>query len=75
MAKVETEDIIEKVESKEEDITLTEEDKKNAELLSLETIEKDLSTNKSELKKNNLFIIIIIGIIAAFIYLLPYIAK
>lgn len=36
MARVETDDIIEKVEVKEDDISLTDDDIKSAELLSLE---------------------------------------
>ena len=39
MARVETDDIIEKVEVKEDDISLTDDDIKSAELLSLEKIE------------------------------------
>lgn len=75
MARVETDDIIEKVEVTEEDITLHDEDKKNAELLSLEKIEKDLVDNKSSLKKDNMFIFIVLGAIGLFILLLPLLFK
>ena len=56
MARVETDDIIEKVEVKEDDISLTDDDIKSAELLSLEKIEKDLVDNKSKNKKDTLCI-------------------
>ena len=46
MARVETDDIIEKVEVKEDDISLTDDDIKSAELLSLEKI---LSLSKDRL--------------------------
>lgn len=75
MARIESEDIIEKVEVTEEDITLHEEDIKNAELLSLEKIEKDLVDNKASLKKDNLFIFLVLGSIALFILLLPILFK
>ena len=48
MARVETDDIIEKVEVKEDDISLTDDDIKSAELLSLEKIEKDLDEKVSQ---------------------------
>lgn len=75
MARVETDDIIEKVEVTEEDISLTDEDKNSAELLSLEKIEKDLVDNKSKNFKDTLFIIIFFGIIVLFIFLLPIFFK
>ena len=75
MARVETDDIIEKVEYKEDDISLTDDDIKSAELLSLEKIEKDLVDNKSKNKKDTLFIILFFGIIILFIVLLPVLFK
>ncbi|MCI5879933.1 MAG: hypothetical protein MRZ34_04035 [Bacillales bacterium] len=75
MARVETDDIIEKVEVKEDDISLTDDDIKSAELLSLEKIEKDLVDNKSKNKKDTLFIILFFGIIILFIVLLPVLFK
>ena len=75
MARVETDDIIEKVEVKEDDISLTDDDIKSAELLSLEKIEKDLVDNKSKNKKDTLFIILFLGIIILFIVLLPVLFK
>ena len=75
MARVETDDIIEKVEVKEDDISLTDDDIKSAELLSLEKIEKDLVDNKSKNKKDTLFIILFFGIIILFIILLPVLFK
>ena len=75
MARVETDDIIEKVEVKEDDISLTDDDIKSAELLSLEKIEKDLVDNKSKNKKDTLFIILFFGIIILFIFLLPVLFK
>ena len=75
MARVETDDIIEKVEVKEDDISLTDDDIKSAELLSLEKIEKDLVDNKSKNKKETLFIILFFGIIILFIVLLPVLFK
>lgn len=75
MARVETDDIIEKVEVKEDDISLTDDDIKSAELLSLEKIEKDLVDNKSKNKKDTLFIILFFGIIVLFIVLLPVLFK
>ncbi len=75
MARVETDDIIEKVEVTEEDITLHDEDKQNAELLSLEKIERDLVDNKSNLKKDNMFIFIVLGAVGLFILLLPLLFK
>lgn len=75
MARVETDDIIEKVEVTEEDISLTDDDKNSAELLSLEKIEKDLVDNKSKNFKDILFIILFFGIIVAFIILLPIFFK
>lgn len=75
MARVETEDIIEKVEVSEEDITLHDEDIQNAELLSLEKIEKDLVETKTNLKKDNLYIILVLGAIGLFILLLPVLFK
>ena len=75
MARVETDDIIEKEVDTGEDITIHEEDKQNAELLSLEKIEKDLLDNKSNAKKDNWFIIVVLGAIALFIVLLPILFK
>ena len=75
MARVETDVIIEKVEVKEDDISLTDDDIKSAELLSLEKIEKDLVDNKSKNKKDTLFIILFFGIIILFIVLLPVLFK
>lgn len=75
MARVETEDIIEKVEQSDEDITLHDEDKENAELLSLEKIEKDLVDNKSNTRKDNLYILLVLGVIGLFILLLPVLFK
>ena len=75
MARVETDDIIEKVEVKEDDISLTDDDIKSAELLSLEKIEKDLVDNKSKNKNDTLFIILFFGIIILFIVLLPVLFK
>lgn len=75
MARVETEDIIDKVVVTEEDISLQDEDIKNAELLSVEKIEKDLIDNKTNLKKDNLYIIFVLGIVALFILLLPVLFK
>ena len=75
MARVETDDIIEKVEVKEDDISLTDDDIKSAELLSLEKIEKDLVDNKSKNKKDTLFIILFFCIIILFIVLLPVLFK
>ena len=75
MAIVETDDIIEKVEVKEDDISLTDDDIKSAEILSLEKIEKDLVDNKSKNKKDTLFIILFFGIIILFIVLLPVLFK
>ena len=75
MARVETDDIIEKVEVKEDDISLTDDDIKSAELLPLEKIEKDLVDNKSKNKKDTLFIILFFGIIILFIVLLPVLFK
>ena len=75
MARVETDDIIKKVEVKEDDISLTDDDIKSAELLSLEKIEKDLVDNKSKNKKDTLFIILFFGIIILFIVLLPVLFK
>jgi len=75
MARVETEDIIDKVVVTEEDISLHEEDIQNAELLSVEKIEKDLVDNKTNLKKDNLYIIFVLGIVALFILLLPVLFK
>lgn len=75
MARVETEDIIDKVVVTEEDISLQDDDIRNAELLSVEKIEKDLIDNKTNLKKDNLYIIFILGIVALFILLLPVLFK
>ena len=75
MARVETEDIIDKVVVTEEDISLQDDDIKNAELLSVEKIEKDLIDNKTNLKKDNLYIIFVLGIVALFILLLPVLFK
>ena len=75
MARVETEDIIDKVVVTEEDISLHEEDIQNAELLSVEKIEKDLVDNKTNIKKDNLYIIFVLGIVALFILLLPVLFK
>lgn len=71
MARVETDDIIDTIAVVEEDISLKEEDRQNAELLSLEKIEKDLIDSKSSVKKDNWYIILVLGAIAAFIFLLP----
>ena len=75
MARVETDDISEKAEVTEDDISLTDDDIKSAELLSLEKIEKDLVDNKSKNKKDTLFIILFFGIIILFIVLLPVLFK
>ena len=75
MARVETDDIIEKVEVKEDDISLTDDDIKSAELLSLEKIEKDLVDNKSKNKKDTLFIILFFGIKILFKVLLTVLIK
>lgn len=63
------------IDERTKDIQITDDDKKNAEILSVEYIQKEEKQNKKKENNSVMFIVFIFGLIIAFIYFLPKIME